>query len=244
VRAAVLLPVLGLATYGLAAALLPPAALHWLVVSERGPVELGTAAAFGTAGLLALHLATQTREVAPTSIRLLYLVFAAGALFAALEEISYGQHFFAWETPRWFAERNAQQETNLHNLFADRPGRALRNLSLVAVTLGGIVAPVVAMRVPGAYDRGRWPRYLLPRAELSPLAGGMLLMRLFRALPGRVRAGWDLGLIEVMELYLALAAIVYVVVLRRRLLGPPRHRPTPERGRPGAHDPRARRGTA
>jgi hypothetical protein len=244
VRPSVLLPGLGLVAYGLAIALLPPETFHGLVDSEQGPVEFGTAVGFGVACVLALRLAARTHGVAPTPVRILYLLFAAGALFAALEEISYGQHFFAWETPRWFAERNAQQETNLHNLFADRPGRALRNLSLVAVTLGGIVAPVVAMRVPGAYEGGRWPRYLLPRAELIPLAGGMLLMRLFRALPGRVRAGWDLGLIEVMELYLALAAIVYVVVLRRRLLGPPRHRPTPERGRPGAHDPRARRGTA
>ena len=156
----------------------------------------------------------------PPSIRILYLLFAAGALFAGLEEISYGQHLVGWETPRWFTERNAQRETNLHNLFADRPGRALRNVALVAITLGGIVAPVAAMRAPSAYDRGRWPYYLLPRGELIPLAAGMLLMRLFRALPGRLRGGWDLGLIEVMELYLALAALVYVLVLRRRLLRP------------------------
>jgi hypothetical protein len=48
----------------------------------------------------------------------------------------------------------------------------------------------------------------------------MLLMRLFRALPGHLREGWDLGLIEVMELYLAMAALAYVLVLRRRLLRP------------------------
>ena len=216
----VVLPALGLAAYGLAVALLSPDAFQWLVVSEWGPVELGTAACFGAAGLLALGLAARARGVAPTSIRTLYLLFAAGALFAGLEEVSYGQHLFGWETPRWFTERNAQRETNLHNLFADRPGRALRNVALVAITLGGIVAPVAAMRAPSAYARGRWPYYLLPRGELIPLAAGMLLMRLFRALPGHLREGWDLGLIEVMELYLALAALVYVLVLRRRLLRP------------------------
>jgi hypothetical protein len=173
--------------------------------------------------VLGVGLAARTRGVAPLTVRILYLLFAAGALFATLEEISYGQHLVGWETPRWFAERNAQRETNLHNLFADRPGRALRNLSLAAITLGGIVLPLAAMRRPSAYDRGRWPHYLLPRAELIPLASGMLLMRLVRTLPGRVRGGWDVGLIEVMELYLALAAMVYVLVLRRRLLssGPP-----------------------
>ena len=227
-RLSVVLPALGLAAYGLAVALLSPDAFHWLVVSERGPVELGTAACFGAAGLLALGLAARTRGVAPTSVRILYLLFAVGALFAGLEEVSYGQHLIGWESPRWFTERNAQRETNLHNLFADRPGRALRNVALVAITLGGIVAPVAAMRAPSAYDRGRWPYYLLPRGELIPLAVGMLLMRLFRALPGRLRGGWDLGLIEVMELYLALAALVYVLVLRRRLLRP--LGPEPSRG--------------
>lgn len=220
-RLAIALPLLGLAAYALAVALLSPEVFHRLVVSELGPVELGTATCFGAAAFLGFGLAVRTRGIAPAPVRVLYLLFAAGALFAGLEEISYGQHLFGWGTPRWFAERNAQQETNLHNLFADRPGRALRNLSLVAITLGGIVLPAAAMRARSAYERGRWPYYLLPRAELIPLAGGMLLMRLFRALPGRVRGGWDPGLIELMELYLALAALVYVLVLRRRLLTAP-----------------------
>ena len=216
----VVLPALGVTAYGLAVALLSPETFHWLVVSEWGPVELGTAACFGAAGLLSLGLAARTRGIAPAPVRVLYLCFAAGALFAGLEEISYGQHLFGWETPRWFAERNAQQETNLHNLLANRPGKALRNLALVVVALVGIVAPLGAMRTPAAYARGRWPYYLLPRAELIPLAVGLLLMRLFRALPGPVRSGRDLGLKEVMELYLALAAVVYVLALRRRLLTP------------------------
>ena len=220
-----LLPLLGIAAYAAAAARLSPETFHWLVVSEHGPVELGTAACFGAAGLLGAGLAARTRGIAPAPVRILYWLFAAGALFAGLEEISYGQHLVGWESPPWFAERNAQQETNLHNLFADRPGRAMRNLALVAIALGGIVVPAAAMRIPGAYERGRWAYHLLPRGELIPLAGAMLLMRLVRALPGHVRAGWDLGLIEVMELYLALAAVVYVVVLRRRLLA--RRRPEP-----------------
>ena len=43
-------------------------------------------------------------------------------------------------------------------------------------------------------------------------------MRLVRTLPRQARSGWDLGLYEVMELYLAITALVYIVVLRRRLL--------------------------
>jgi hypothetical protein len=43
-------------------------------------------------------------------------------------------------------------------------------------------------------------------------------MRLVRALPRQMRASWDFGLYEVMELYLAITALVYILVLRRRLL--------------------------
>jgi hypothetical protein len=227
-----LLPFLGLATYGLAVALLPPGTLHRLVVSEYGPVELGTAVCFVVAGALAVGLAARTRGVAPALVRTLYLAFAAGALFAGLEEVSYGQHLVGWDSPRWFAEQNAQRETNLHNLFADRPGRALRNLALTIVALGGIVVPGVLMRVPGAYGRGSWAYYLLPRGELVPLAGAILLMRLVRVLPGAVRGGLDTGLLEVMELYMALAALVYVITLRRRLLGPAGRSPAPAGRRP------------
>ena len=151
-------------------------------------------------------------------VRALYLLFALGALFAGLEEISYGQHFFGWQSPRWFAEQNAQHETNLHNLFGDRPGKTLRNVALVAVAAGGIVLPAAAMWAGGQFAPGRWPYYLLPRGELIPLVTATLLMRLVRTLPRQTRAGWDLGLYEVMELYLAITALVYIVVLRRRLL--------------------------
>jgi hypothetical protein len=44
-------------------------------------------------------------------------------LWAALEEISWGQRIVGWETPDWMKEVNDQDETNLHNtnkLFFDR----------------------------------------------------------------------------------------------------------------------------
>ena len=154
----------------------------------------------------------------PGRFRLLYVVFALGALFAALEEISYGQHFLGWQSPRWFVEQNAQRETNLHNLFSDRPGRTLRNVALAGVVLGGVVLPAAALWAGGQYAPGRLAYYLLPRGQLMALVAVILLMRLFRTLPRGVRAGWDLGLFEVMELYMAVAALLYVLVLRGRLL--------------------------
>jgi hypothetical protein len=216
----VILPFLGLAAFVLGVGLLPPTAFHWLFVSEYGPVELGTAACFGAAGILAFGLAARSRGRVPAGCRVLYVLFALGSIFGALEEISYGQHFLGWQSPRWFVEQNAQRETNLHNLFSDKPGRTLRNAALAGVALGGIVLPAAAMWAGSRYAPGRWAYYLLPRGELVPLVVTILLMRLFRTLPRAVRAGWDLGLFEVMELYMAAAAVLYIGVLRRRLLSP------------------------
>ena len=90
---------------------------------------------------------------------------------------------------------------------------------IVAVTLGGLVLPAAAAWAGGQYVPGRWAYYFLPRAELVPLVSATLLMRLVRTLPHTIRAGRDLALFEVLELYLAITALVLIVTLRRRLLG-------------------------
>jgi hypothetical protein len=216
-----LLPFLGLAVYAISVAVMPHGLFQWVYDSEYGPVELGTAACFAVASALAFGLARRTRRIAPPLVRVLYLVFAVGALFACLEEISYGQHFIGWHSPRWFDQANAQHETNLHNLLQDRPGKLLRNGSLVAVALGGIVLPAAAAWMGGQYAAGRWAYYLLPRAELVPLVTACLIMRLVRTLPHDLRSGRDVALFEVLELYLAITALVLIVTLRRRLLSDP-----------------------
>jgi uncharacterized membrane protein len=43
--------------------------------------------------------------------------FVLGMLLITLEELSWGQKIFKWESPLLFLEINAQGETNLHNTF-------------------------------------------------------------------------------------------------------------------------------
>ena len=46
------------------------------------------------------------------------IIGALSCLYIAGEEMSWGQHFFHWNTPEYWAEVNRQEETNLHNTYA------------------------------------------------------------------------------------------------------------------------------
>lgn len=48
---------------------------------------------------------------------ILFLLFSISLFFVSLEEISYGQRIFGFETPEQIKEVNIQSETNIHNLF-------------------------------------------------------------------------------------------------------------------------------
>ena len=81
------------------------------------------------------------RLAMPRSLKIWLVLLILGSLYFALEEISYGQHMFGWETGETWSELNNQQETNLHNvhnLFDLVP----RNLLQLAILIGGIILPL------------------------------------------------------------------------------------------------------
>jgi hypothetical protein len=215
----VVVPILGIVAYYCGLLLAPEPFRRW-VLSEQGMIEILTAVFFGAAAIVGLALVARTRGTVPPIFRAFYVGFALAALFVAFEEISWGQHLFRWESPTWFAERNAQRETNLHNLFGHTPNRKLHDLAVVVFTTGGIVLPAVAWLRPAVYARGRWGHYLLPRGEIVALAALAALLRLFRSMPPSAITGRNLGLAEPMELYFGAAALVYVLILWRRLVVP------------------------
>lgn len=92
------------------------------VPEQEGTLEMAASSLFLFSSLLLLfsffrlnleNYSNKTAQVIRGSLLvgsvLLFLVFG--------EEISWGQHFFKWETPEVFQEANFQQETNLHNFF-------------------------------------------------------------------------------------------------------------------------------
>jgi len=49
-------------------------------------------------------------------IRIFLMIYLLGLIYYFGEEISWGQHFFKWETSEFFSNYNNQNETNIHNI--------------------------------------------------------------------------------------------------------------------------------
>lgn len=214
----VVLPVLALAVYVAARGLLSE---DWqkFIYAENGPIELGTALLFTLAGGAAIVLARKTRGHVPVVFRGMFVLFAAASWFVALEEISYGQQLFGWNSPTWFEQNNHHGQTNLHNLMGNRPSHLLKNFANYGTLVGFIIVPVIAMLRSGAYRPGHWTHFLLPRAELIVTAATAQLCSFLWDAPKAVLGDyWHHGWNEMRELFWGVAALSYVAVLWQRLI--------------------------
>jgi hypothetical protein len=105
---------------------MPPDTARGLLV-EDGPIEQATLAFFllSTLGLIRtwqIHGAHLTSPESREERRFFYLILAFLMFVCAGEEISWGQRIFGWETPESWSAKNAQSETNLHNLVVVEGG--------------------------------------------------------------------------------------------------------------------------
>jgi hypothetical protein len=66
------------------------------------------------------------------------MVGALSCLYIAGEEASWGQHFFHWNTPDYWAMINRQEETNLHNTYAIFE-KTPRSILEVGIFVGGLM---------------------------------------------------------------------------------------------------------
>lgn len=89
---------------------------------QEGPIEMASSFLFLISGLLLLSGLFLIRSIPlkkSIKTKAIALLFFSGVilLLAFGEEISWGQHFFEWESPEVFEAYNYQDETNLHNFF-------------------------------------------------------------------------------------------------------------------------------
>ncbi|MEZ5815405.1 MAG: hypothetical protein R3E13_11910 [Alphaproteobacteria bacterium] len=136
--------------------------------------------------------------------------------YVAGEEVSWGQHFLKWSTPEYWAHLNDQGETNLHNTssWLDQKPRLIL---LLGVGIGGLVFPALQKFKPGFLPQQF--AIIYPPAILGVTAAlaisANLVDKIFEAMvdaPLLSRGS------EVEELYLFYFVLLYLVVLRRRLM--------------------------
>ncbi len=143
------------------------------------------------------------------------LIAALSCLYIAGEEMSWGQHFFHWNTPEYWAMVNRQEETNLHNTYAifEKTPRSILELGIF---IGGLIVPIAAMFYP--WLRACRVSLFLPADALMPTALGAFVFKLL----DRLQQGGHVDTIlkrpsETIETYLYLFILAYLIVYARRL---------------------------
>jgi hypothetical protein len=217
----VALPALTLAAYFVCLWLAPDFSRVFLH-GEDAAIEMGTAALFLATSCGAIGLVARTRGAVPAIYRTFYVLIALAGVFVGLEEISYGQKLFHWNSPEWFTQHNSKAETNLHNMLGSKPSDHMRALASVGCPLLCVALPLATLARRGLYRPGHWAYYLLPRMELAMLAMVTLALTVLNKVPSvKGMAMWTGHLGELKELYWSAAALGYVLILWRRLTATP-----------------------
>ena len=187
------------------------------VAGERGALEFLHVVIPLASLVLALRILARP-EVRGRRLLQLWLGLAAlGCLYVAGEEASWGQNYLQWSTPEYWQTVNDQGETNLHNTssWLDQKPRGLLEIGVV---IGGILIPLAALRWP-QIRRSRLaiilpPMICLPSALIAEFAA--MLERILNLFWGAAELPYRTS--EVQETYFYLFILLYLVVLRRRLL--------------------------
>jgi hypothetical protein len=148
----------------------------------------------------------------PILVKAWLIVLILGSAYFALEEISYGQHVFGWETADTWRDLNDQEETNLHNLHAifDQVPRALLTLGIF---VGGIILPIYRHFRGIRLDPESRFYWMYPTLDCVTIGLLVVLIRPISSLSGLEVT--DTG--EVKENLFALFIFLYCVSLRTRL---------------------------
>jgi len=142
-------------------------------------------------------------------------------LYVAGEEISWGQHFFYWETPEGWQELNRQDETNLHNV-SNYFGEGPRTLMEYSIVIGGLLVPLTAAFASNV--RANRFSLFLPAAALMPTAIGAIAFSFVHRWSHGQHKKNEFDCVEFSETYIYFFMFAYLLIFARRLRelgGPP-----------------------
>jgi hypothetical protein len=186
-----------------------------VLMSENGPVELLQWVTMVLASMVAMITLFRVNPLKTPWLFAWVLTALLSCLYVAGEEVSWGQHFLEWNTPSYWQNINDQNETNLHNVSSWLDQKP-RTILLIGIIVGGLVFPLL--------DRTR-PRFLPRRFSLIYPSHELILIALLVIGP---RIANDMARLfnfnlfervsEVQEVYMFYFVLLYLVVLRHRIL--------------------------
>ena len=191
--------------------------VHWLTGEDRLS-EWWSVATYLASTAMLLATALILKRLGHPRIGVAYYLLAILFVFAALEEISWGQRLFGWGTPEALSEINVQQETTVHNIPAiNTTFYTLFFWAAIIGLLGG-----VARAVLHRHRRVTTADFLLPSLVLSPALLMIIIWirdgKLLWTFPQVLMAYLDLRPTgtEVPETLLGLCLVLYTFANLRR----------------------------
>lgn len=197
------------------------AEFYWNKIDgEMGLTELATLVALVCSVFLAVASMRLCWRTNQTILMRWLFIFLIGCIYFLGEEASWGQHIFEWETPESWAEKNNQNETNLHNtdgILGSLLDQVPRNALTLGALLLGFCYPLWRKWKAVEFSSSDLWYWLLPTSAC--IAVGLLAP--LASLPRRVaNENWpifDLAYGEIKELMLAQFILLYIWSLFARL---------------------------
>ena len=109
-----------------------------LVIKEHYPVESLSIIVILISVLIGIRFVLLMYRNKIESYKMIFVsLLVLGLIFVGLEEVSWGQWFFYFNSPEYFKETNLQRETNIHNL---RDLHVIFEYIRVFIGIGGIIS--------------------------------------------------------------------------------------------------------
>ena len=206
------IPVVALAVQLMLEAFADPASLP-AMHSESGPHELLQFLIITAAFLISATMLLKAYKYSPW-LGVWVGIACVCSLYVAGEEMSWGQHILEWNTPEYWMALNDQGETNFHNTssWLDQKPRVLLEIGVV---IGGLLIPFFMKLMPALLPQRFTMIY--PTWHVSVTAGIFLLLKITDKMED-VDVKIFERVSEVQELYLFYFVLLYLVVLRQRIL--------------------------
>lgn len=193
-----------------------------VIFSELGIVENLTVVLFVVpTAIIGFQVARLYASKGERLAALMFYLFAAGCIFIAGEEASWGQHWLGWSTPEPLQQVNLQKETNIHNTVYF-PKRLIKWILTLGIFIIGVLLPwKLKDRLAGT--RLAFLRHLSPEPWTIPMALFVVITFIMRKLvksagllPNLEPSEYGIRVAEVHELYIAIYFMLYAWSMLRQ----------------------------